>query len=334
MIDSTLLELLRCPVTGEKLHVDEAGNLENSSASEHYPIVHGIPDFRRFDPPYLTREEEAKAADAMAEVSDRLTYDELIVELERNIFPRTRSEEQIRKSIEHRRSLVTRSPDRLDRLLETTDGAATPHGLTLDLGCGSGEATAALLRRGADTVIGVDISLIELMLAKKLLSELGQRAHLVAGAAEALPFERDSLDFIYSPDVIEHVSDQALYLREARRTLKADGEFLLNSPNRYSIVCAEPHNGVWFFGFIPRVLMDPVSRLIGRGPYTGKRLVSLRELKKLLGSCFDHFQIYSRKSNPNATSIAGKTFHLTRAISEPAFAAVCDQHVIHAGPSV
>lgn len=331
MIDDFLLNLLRCPVTREPLHLDADGRLANRSETERFDVIHGIPDFRRFDPPYLTRAEEATAADRMAEAMARMDYRTLVEHLEREIFPRRRPEEQVAKSIAHRHTLVERSPARLDSLLDVTDGAARPRGLTLDLGCGSGEATAALQQRGAEQVIGVDISLIELMLAKKLLQERGQPAYLVAGAAEALPFADDSLDFIYSPDVIEHVSDQQLYLQEARRTLRPDGQFLLNSPNRFSVVCPEPHNGVWLFGFIPRGLMDPASRLLGRGAYTGKRLVSLRELRELFGRSFDDYRIYHRRSNPAATSLAGRAFHATRRFSEPAFAVVCDQHVIHAG---
>lgn len=334
MIDPSLLELLRCPVTRETLHLDRDDRLENASGTEHYPIVHGIPDFRRFDPPYMTREEENTVADRLAERLADLSYDELLEYFEREVYPHQRPDAQIEKSIGHRRALVKRSPGRLEWMLDSTGGRARPRGLTLDLGCGSGEATAALAVHGAETVIGLDISLAELMLAKKLLAERGTKAHLVAGYAEALPFADGILDFIYSPDVIEHVSDQNLYMQEARRTLKPDGDFLLNSPNRYSIVCPEPHNGVWFFGFLPRGLMDPASRLVGRGPYTGKRLVSLFELRRLLANTFPHFQVYYRRANPQATSLPGRLFHATRAVSEPAFSLVCDQHVIHAGHRV
>ncbi len=331
MIDDFLLQLLRCPVTGERLHLNDAGRLENESGTRDFSVVHGIPDFRHFDPPYLTRAEEGVVADRLADAMGRMSYDELIVHLERDIYPRPRPAQRIDSSIAHRRALVERSPARLDWLLRATDGAATPQGLTLDLGCGSGEATAALYRRGATDVVGVDISLIELMLAKKLLHEHGQPAYLIAGAAEALPLADEALDFIYSPDVIEHVSDQQLYVQEARRVLRPGGQFLLNSPNRYSVVCPEPHNGVWLFGFVPRAMMNPVSRMLGRGAYTGKRLISLRELRALFARHFDDYRVYFRRANPAATSLAGRLFHATRRLSEPAFAVVCDQHVIHAG---
>lgn len=200
----------------------------------------------------------------------------------------------------------------------------------LDLGCGSGEAIGALYRRGAGQVIGLDISLVELVLAKKLLEEESQQAFLLAGCAEALPLADGLLAFIYSPDVIEHVSDQGRYLAEARRALKSGGQILLNSPNRYTMVCPEPHTGIWLLGFLPRALMDPVCRLLGKGPYIGKRLVSLRELRELLRQTFPDFQVHSREANPQATSLPGKLFYWLRPLSELAFALICDQHVVMA----
>lgn len=329
MIDEALLILLRCPVTGEPLEADGSEHLRNSSGSQHYPVVFGIPDFRLFDPPYMTRDEERECAYQIAEAGEHLCYQELIEHFERIIYPHVRPPGAIDKGIAHRKALLRRSPDRLDSLIELTGGCASPRGLTLDLGCGSGEATAALRNKGADSVIGLDISLVELMLARKLLAELGQAAHLVAGCAEALPFRDDQLDFVYSPDVIEHVSDQALYLREARRVLKPSGQLLLNSPNRYSVVCAEPHVGIWFLGFAPRALMDPLTRLAGKGGYQGKRLLSLHELRQLLRNAFPAHHIIFRHSNRSATSVAGRIFYLSRFISEPLFAHFCDQHVVY-----
>lgn len=323
-----LLSLLRCPQTGETLTEVDGHSLVNQSGTHRYPVIHGIPDFRHFDPPYMTRQEESDAADRIAEASRDMDYDALIEFFERKIFPHPRPEAKIEASIEHRRSLAIRSPSRLESLLDITARQALPKGVTLDLGCGSGEACAALKQRGAAMTIGLDISLVELMLAKKLLAENGEEAFLVAGCAEALPFASESLDFIYSPDVIEHVSDQSAYLSEAQRALKPGGNLLLNSPNRFSIVSPEPHIGVWFFGFLPRAAMDPVCKLLGKGGYIGKRLISLNELRAILDRTFPKHRIEYRRSNPQSHSLPGKVFFATRAVAEPAFSYVCDQHIV------
>jgi SAM-dependent methyltransferase len=324
-----LLPLLRCPVTRQRLVPRGDDRLVSEDGSREWPVVLGVPDFRLFDPPYMSRAEEEQIARKIAQEHDSgATYDRILERFEREWYMPGRPPEKKERGLEHRRSLRSRSPKRLEQLLAAAGTAPKPGGTVLDLGCGSGEATRALWARGAGTVLGLDISLVELALARVLLAEDGVAAHLVAGVAEALPFADVSFDFIYSPDVIEHVSDQYAYFTEARRALKPGGELVLNSPNRFSVVNPEPHNGVWFFGFLPRPLMDPASRLMGRGPYTGKRLVSLGELRRLAAEVFPSHRIEFRRANPAATSLPGRLFAAGRPWTEEAYARVCDQHVL------
>jgi SAM-dependent methyltransferase len=328
-LDPQLLTLLRCPLTRQKLVPRGDDALVTEDGSREWPVVLGIPDFRLFDPPYMSRAKEEQIARRIAQAhAAGESYDRILEPFEREWYMPERPPRKKESGLEHRRTLRERSPKRLDQLLAAAGTAPKPGGTVLDLGCGSGEATRALWARGAGTVLGLDISLVELALARVLLAEEGVAAHLVAGVAEALPFADASIDFIYSPDVIEHVSDQRAYLTEARRALKRGGELVLNSPNRFSVVNPEPHNGVWFFGFVPRPLMDPASRLIGRGPYTGKRLVSLGELRRLAADIFPDHRIEFRRANPNATSLPGKLFAASRPWTEEAYARVCDQHVL------
>lgn len=324
------LEYLRCPVSGERLHQDGA-DLVNESGQQRWPVVLDIPDFRLFDPPYLTRAAEARLAECLWEAAQRLDYAALIRYYETELCGQ-RPAAQIEKDITHRLALRRRSPQRLHHLFAEAGDVALPAAATvLDLGCGSGEAIAALYERGAARVVGVDISLIELVFARKLLAEQGQTALLVAGCAEALPFASAAIGLIYSPDVIEHVSDQHRYLQEAYRVLTVGGQILLNSPNRYAVVCPEPHVGLWGLGFLPRAWMDPCCRVLGKGPYIGKRLVSLPELRRLTRENFDRVTIRSRAANPQATSLPGRLFHALSPPAEQVFAYVCDQHVVLAG---
>jgi len=328
-IAGELLALLRCPVTRQKLVPRGDSSLVTEDGSREWPVVLGIPDFRLFDPPYMSRAEEETVARTIAQAHEGgAGYDQLLERFEREWYMPDRPSQKKESGLAHRRTLRERSPKRLDQLLTAAGTAPKAGGTVLDLGCGSGEATRALWARGAATVLGLDISLVELALARVLLAEDGVAAHLVAGVAEALPFADASIDFIYSPDVIEHVSDQHAYFTEARRALAPGGELVLNSPNRYSVVNPEPHNGVWFFGFLPRPLMDPASRLIGRGPYTGKRLISLSELRQLAREVFPSHQIEFRRANPNASSLPGKLYAAGRPWTEAAYAQVCDQHVL------
>ena len=116
------------------------------------------------------------------------------------------------------------------------------------------------------------------------------------------------------------------YLNEAKRVLQPGGAMVLNSPNRFSLVAPEPHVGLWGLGFLPRAWMNPVCKMLGKGGYTGKRLLSLPELRRLLREMFANYRIVSRKSNPDARSLAGKVFHLTSPLSERAFAHISGLH--------
>jgi len=323
------LEWLRCPRTGSRLILD-GDELVAQTGGHRYPVHHGIPDVRLFDPPYMTRREEEAAVDEIMAASARMTYDELLGHFERHILTERRSKDAIERQLEHRRALRERAPARLRNLFAQAGIQRIQGNAVLDLGCGSGEATPALYEFGGKTIYSVDISLAELALAKKLLAEDGFEAFLVAGCAEALPFADEFFDFVYSPDVIEHVSDQPVYLAEAWRVLNPGAQLLLNSPNRYALVCPEPHTGIWFLGFVPRRLTDPVCRLLGKGPYVGKRLVSQHELQRLLSGSFPTHRIFSRRSNPHAESVPGRVFYATRRWSEPAFSLVCDEHVVSA----
>lgn len=320
------LTFLRCPRTGAKLTWDTNNQLVSEQDEHTYPVTLGIPDFRTFDPPYMSRQQEVAIAEQLHNASEHMSYPELVEYFERELLGK-RNSESIVKGIEHRLNLRERSPNRLQQLLDAAK-SGSPDGSVLDLGCGSGEAIRALIKTGAQFVIGMDISLTELILAKKLLSEQGVDACLVAGCAESMPFCQDYFNFIYSPDVIEHVSDQNKYLAEIRRILRKEGKAVLNSPNRYSVVCPEPHVGIWFLTFLPRKWVDPVCRLLGKGRYIGKRLLSLLELQRLLKKYFVNFQISSRQANSEATSIPGRIFYTLRPWSEKMFAFVADQHVV------
>jgi ubiquinone/menaquinone biosynthesis C-methylase UbiE/uncharacterized protein YbaR (Trm112 family) len=319
------LDFLRCPHTGSELKLEE-GYLVSQQGGYRYPIVFGIPDLRLFDPPYMSRAEELQVTEKLDEASKKMDYKQMVEYFEANLLG-NRDEQKIAKGITHRLALRERSPNRLGQLLAQGNGLK-PSGKILDLGCGSGEAIARLIDLGGESVIGMDISLTELKLAQKLLEEAGISACLVAACAEAMPFCSDYFDFVYSPDVIEHVSDQGRYLDEIYRILTQDGKVLLNSPNRYSLVCPEPHVGIWGLTFLPRPWIDPVCRLLGKGSYIGKRLVSLVELRLLISKKFSNFEILSRRSNPMAESLMGRLYYLFSPRAEKLFAYVADQHVV------
>jgi len=106
---------------------------------------------------------------------------------------------------------------------------AGPEDRVLDVGCGTGFATAGLLEY-TDDVHGIDQSPHQLEHAYDRFGKRGPvRFHL--GDAERLPFEDDSFDAVWSSGSIEYWPDPVATLREFRRVVVPGGPVLVVGPN-------------------------------------------------------------------------------------------------------
>jgi len=99
----------------------------------------------------------------------------------------------------------------------------------LDVGCGTGFATEALIEE-TDDVYGLDQSPHQL---EKALAKLGgdDRVEFHLGDAERLPYETDSFDAVWSSGSIEYWPEPVQTLREMRRVCKPGGTVLVVGPN-------------------------------------------------------------------------------------------------------
>jgi len=97
----------------------------------------------------------------------------------------------------------------------------------LDLGCGTGEFTAALARAGAVT-IGAEVARAAVRRARTRHPELDFRLIPIGGP---LPFEDGAFDLVWASEVIEHVADTARWLSEVRRVLVPRGRLLITTPS-------------------------------------------------------------------------------------------------------
>ncbi len=178
----------------------------------------------------------------------------------------------------------------------------------LDVGCGTGTALPWLMEGGTYGV-GVDISLVDLLIGKKFYEERGiEHIGLACAFAEQLPFRDGTFDVINATDVIEHViHGQEALVREIYRVLKAGGVGYFNSPNRYNLFGPEPHVRVWFVGFLPRRWMDAYVRRVRGVRYTSVRLLSYGELSRLLATvCGTHYTITGPVLDPHAPATSRK----------------------------
>lgn len=97
----------------------------------------------------------------------------------------------------------------------------------LEVGCGSGYG-AHLLAGAGHRVIAVDPSPEAVGYAASRYPGVDFRT----GTGTALPFPDASFDVLASFQVIEHVEQEADFLREARRVLRPGGRLYLTTPNR------------------------------------------------------------------------------------------------------
>ena len=99
----------------------------------------------------------------------------------------------------------------------------------IDCGCGTGQYLQALLNLGADAY-GIEYANDKVARFKKEHFEIAER--IQRGNIEAMDFESESFDLALLNEVLEHVPNDAVALREICRILKPKGILIIFSPNR------------------------------------------------------------------------------------------------------
>jgi 2-polyprenyl-3-methyl-5-hydroxy-6-metoxy-1,4-benzoquinol methylase len=112
----------------------------------------------------------------------------------------------------------------------------------LDLGCGRGEASAEMARRGAE-VVSIDYSWDAARLTKSYLGRSTPTTRCLQADGTALPFASGSFDRVLMGDVIEHLPWHLAIetLVEVQRVLAPSGRLIIHtSPNTWFIYCVKP----------------------------------------------------------------------------------------------
>lgn len=100
--------------------------------------------------------------------------------------------------------------------------AIAPESVALDLACGQGRTTRALLAAGPRLVHAVDVGSA---LDDDLLLDPRVRAHIAE--LDALPLEDGSVDAAVSLNAVEHLADVGAHLHEVHRVLRPGGTAVL-----------------------------------------------------------------------------------------------------------
>ena len=112
------------------------------------------------------------------------------------------------------------SDQAIENLLDAV--GARPKLNALDLCCGQGNVSEALIRRGCE-VVGIDFSPAMLAFARNRAPS----AVFIEGDAQSLPFGDAQFDIVVSNLGICHVPDQPRALTEVRRVLRPNGRFAM-----------------------------------------------------------------------------------------------------------
>ena len=123
--------------------------------------------------------------------------------------------------------------------LNIPDGA-----ILLDVGCGKG-ILAQAVRKKIGLYVGIDISIERIKQANQREKPAGS-FFIVADAAN-LPFKNSAFTAAVSIEVIEHIPDTRLFLKEVNRTLAKGAPFILSTPssiifrNNIHLLCVQQH---------------------------------------------------------------------------------------------
>jgi SAM-dependent methyltransferase len=111
--------------------------------------------------------------------------------------------------------------------MQRTTMEPDPDALFLDVGCQTGVNTARLAEAlGTAEVVGLDYN-------ARTLREAGEQGvrQVVGDANRPLPFSEETFDVVSAIDVIEHLVDPRMLVREAWRILKPGGYVIFATPN-------------------------------------------------------------------------------------------------------
>lgn len=122
----------------------------------------------------------------------------------------------------------------------------------LDIGCGGGLVSEPLARLGF-AVTGIDAAVEAIDAAKGHAQEAGLTIDYRQGAVEDFAAAAEAFDVVLALEVVEHVTDPALFLDAAARLVRPEGAFIAASINRtakgflLAIIGAE-----YVLGWLPR----------------------------------------------------------------------------------
>ena len=156
----------------------------------------------------------------------------------------------------------------------------------LDIGCGDAGAIIAFAERGARCA-GIECFETSLERGRLRAADHGVTVDLRKGVAESIPYPDSSFDLVMLDNVLEHVNDRPLTLREIRRVLKPGGLLYMVTPKPLSLYSLwnDPHYDLAGLVLMPRRLQIWYFEKIrggGEGTYDVGVIPTRRAVRRLL----------------------------------------------------
>ena len=148
----------------------------------------------------------------------------------------------------------------------------------LEVGCGIGTDLLQFARAGAD-IYGVDLSGRSIGLAKRQLELYDFEGDVREADAEALPFEDNTFDLVYSWGVIHHTPDAPRAVREIHRVLKPHGRICVMIYHKYSLFAMQAYLVCGFLRLQPLRTLDNIIANHVESP--GTRVYSRKQAMQL-----------------------------------------------------
>lgn len=164
--------------------------------------------------------------------------------------------------------------------LKEVQGNRKPEDLViLDHGCGGGLTCLILLANGYTGIYGIDLDYADCDKWNSLLADVlkieDPRFFLYDG--NTVPMETDSVDFVFSQQVIEHVRPNVIdqYYGEELRLLKTGGGVFHEVPHR--LTPYEAHTQTWLVHYLPRPLwLWSLEKVLRKDTTTARQAIFLR----------------------------------------------------------
>ena len=156
----------------------------------------------------------------------------------------------------------------------------------LDIGCGDAGAIIAFAERGARCA-GIECFDTSLERGRLRAADHGVTVDLRKGVAESIPYPAASFDLVMLDNVLEHVNDRPLTLREVRRVLKPGGILYMVTPKPLSLYSLwnDPHYDLAGLVLMPRRMQIWYFEKVrggGEGTYDVGVIPTRRAVRRLL----------------------------------------------------